>query len=41
MDEAISELSLKCNPADSGERYTLSRPAKEMNMDMSRKSATT
>ncbi len=35
MDEAISELSLKCNPADSRRAlYLVSGPAKEMNMDM-------
>jgi cell division GTPase FtsZ len=35
MDEAISELSLKCNPADSGRAlYLLSAPTKEMNMDL-------
>jgi len=35
MDEAISELSLKCNPADSHRAlYLLSAPAKEMNMDL-------
>jgi cell division GTPase FtsZ len=35
MDEAISELSLKCNPADSGRAiYLVSAPAKEMNMDL-------
>jgi len=35
MDEAISELSLKCNPADSGRAlYLVSGPPKEMNMDM-------
>jgi cell division GTPase FtsZ len=35
MDEAISELSLKCNPRDAGRAlYLLSAPAKEMNMDM-------
>jgi cell division GTPase FtsZ len=35
MDEAISELSLKCNPADSGKAlYLVSAPAKEMNMDL-------
>jgi cell division GTPase FtsZ len=35
MDEAISELSLKCNPADSRRgMYLVSGPAKEMNMDM-------
>ncbi len=35
MDEAISELSLKCNPVDSRRAlYLVSGPAKEMNMDM-------
>ena len=35
MDEAISQLSLKCNPADAGRAlYLLSAPAKEMNMDL-------
>lgn len=35
MDEAVSELSLKCNPADSRRAlYLVSGPAKEMNMDM-------
>jgi cell division GTPase FtsZ len=35
MDEAISELSLKCDPADSRRAlYLVSGPAKEMNMDM-------
>lgn len=35
MDEAISELSLKCNPIDSKRAlYLISAPAKEMNMDM-------
>jgi tubulin-like protein CetZ len=35
MDEAISELSLRCNPADSRRAlYLVSGPAKEMNMDM-------
>jgi len=35
MDEAISELSIRCNPADAGRAlYLLSAPAKEMNMDM-------
>jgi cell division GTPase FtsZ len=35
MDEALSELSLKCNPADSGRAlYLVSGPAKEMNMDL-------
>ncbi len=35
MDEAISELSLKCNPADSGRAlYLVSGPPKEMNMDL-------
>jgi len=35
MDEALSELSLKCNPSDSGRAlYLVSAPAKEMNMDL-------
>jgi len=35
MDEAISELSLKCNPVDAGRAlYLVSGPAKEMNMDL-------
>ena len=35
MDEALSELSLKCNPADSGRAlYLVSGPAKDMNMDL-------
>jgi cell division GTPase FtsZ len=35
MDEALSELSLKCNPADSGRAiYLVSAPPKEMNMDL-------
>ena len=35
MDEAISELSLKCNPIDSGRAlYLLSAPAQEINMDL-------
>jgi len=35
MDEALSELSLKCNPTDSGRAiYLVSAPAKEMNMDL-------
>ncbi|MCX7912259.1 MAG: cell division protein FtsZ, partial [Dehalococcoidales bacterium] len=35
MDEAISELSLKCNPADARRAlYLVSGPAKEMNLDM-------
>ena len=35
MDEAMSELSIKCNPADAGRAlYLLSAPAKEMNMDL-------
>jgi len=35
MDEALSELSLKCNPADAGRAlYLLAAPAKEMNMDL-------
>jgi cell division GTPase FtsZ len=35
MDEAVSELSLKCNPMDACRAlYLLSAPAKEMNMDL-------
>jgi cell division GTPase FtsZ len=35
MDEAMSELSLKCNPADAGRAlYLLAAPAREMNMDL-------
>jgi cell division GTPase FtsZ len=35
MDEAISELSLKCNPRDSKRAlYLISAPSKEMNMDL-------
>jgi len=35
MDEALSELSLKCNPIDAGRAlYLLSAPAKEINMDL-------
>jgi len=35
MDEAISELSLKCSPADCRRAiYLVSGPSKEMNMDM-------
>ncbi len=35
MDEAISELSLKCNPLDSRRAlYLISAPSKEMNMDL-------
>ena len=35
MDEALSELSLDCNPTDAGSAiYLLSAPAKEMNMDV-------
>ncbi len=35
MDAAISELSLKCNPADSRRAlYLISAPSKEMNMDL-------
>jgi cell division GTPase FtsZ len=35
MDEALSELSLKCNPVDSGRAlYLLSAPAKEISMDL-------
>ncbi len=35
MDEAMSELSISCNPADvSRALYLLSAPSKEMNMDL-------
>lgn len=35
MDEAISELSLKCNPTDSKRAlYLISAPSKEMSMDL-------
>ena len=35
MDEAISELSLKCNPADTSRAlYLVAGPAKEMNMGL-------
>ena len=35
MDGAISELSVRCNPVDSGRAlYLLSAPAREMNMDL-------
>jgi cell division GTPase FtsZ len=35
MDQAMSELSLKCNPADASRAlYLLSAPAREMNMDL-------
>jgi len=35
MDEAVSELSLKCNPVDSKRAlYLISAPTKEMNMDL-------
>ncbi|MFC1913088.1 tubulin/FtsZ family protein [Chloroflexota bacterium] len=35
MDEAISQLSLKCNTTDAGRAlYLLSAPAKEMSMDL-------
>ena len=35
MDEAISELSLNCNPKDANRAlYLLAAPAKEMNMDL-------
>jgi len=35
MDSAFSELSLECNPKNSGRAlYLLSAPAKEMNMDL-------
>ena len=35
MDEAMSELSITCNPIDAGRAlYLLSGPSKEMNMDL-------
>ena len=35
MDEAISELSIRCDPKDAGRAlYLVSAPAKEVNMDM-------
>jgi len=35
MDEAVSELSIRCNPADAGRAlYLVSAPAREMNMDL-------
>ena len=35
MDEALSELSVKCNPVETGRAlYLVSAPAKEMNMDL-------
>jgi cell division GTPase FtsZ len=35
MDEALSELSVKCSPAESGRAlYLVSAPHKEMNMDL-------
>jgi len=35
MDEAISELSISCNPKDAGRAlYLLTAPAKEINMDL-------
>jgi cell division GTPase FtsZ len=35
MDEAISELSIRCRPADAGRGlYLVSAPAREMNMDL-------
>jgi len=35
MDEAISELSLRCNPVDSRRAlYLVSGPSREMNMDL-------
>jgi len=35
MDEAISELSLRCNPMDASRAlYLVAAPAKEMNMDL-------
>jgi len=38
MDEAISELSVQCNPSDAARAlYLLAAPAKEMNMDLIKK----
>ncbi len=35
MDEAVSQLSLRCNPADAGRAlYLLAAPAKEMHMEL-------
>ncbi len=35
MDEAVSEISIRCNPADAGRAlYLLSAPAREMSMDL-------
>ena len=35
MDEAISEISIQCNPRDSGRAlYLITAPAREMNMDL-------
>ena len=35
MDKAVSELSIKCNPADADKAlYLLSAPSREMNMDL-------
>jgi len=35
MDEAISELSIRCKPADAGRAlYLISAPAREVNMDL-------
>ncbi|MFC1980416.1 tubulin/FtsZ family protein [Chloroflexota bacterium] len=35
MDEAMSELSIRCNPADAGRAlYLISAPAREINMDL-------
>ncbi len=37
MDEAISELSIRCKPADAGRAlYLISAPAKEMNMNLAK-----
>ena len=37
MDEAISELSIKCKPVDTGRAlYLISAPAREMNMDLAK-----
>jgi len=35
MDEAVSQISLRCNPMDAGRAlYLLAAPAREMNMDL-------
>ena len=37
MDAAVSELSIKCKPVDSGRAlYLISAPSKEMNMDLTK-----